>query len=187
MTCSLAVKGTAMKPSHLVSLLAATLAANGCSTIGSSPDERLGSAILKQADGVPVGAVQLFARGSSVFLTVAVTGLEPGPHGFHLHATGSCKAPDFKSAGGHLNPLGKDHGSLSPRGKHLGDMNNLEVGASGTANDSYDLPVSRADLENWLFDEDGTAVVIHADADDYRSDPAGNAGSRVACGVLESS
>ena len=174
-----------MQPSALIRFLPLTLAAGACSTTSEVPDERLGSAILRQADGIPVGTAQILTRGDSVFVSVAVAGLAQGPHGFHLHATGSCKAPDFKSAGGHLNPLGKEHGSLNPSGKHLGDLNNLEVGASGTASDSFDLPGTREVISAWLFDDDGTAFVIHSDADDYRSDPAGNAGARIACGVIE--
>ena len=157
----------------------------GCSTTGGLTEKRLASAIVSDAKGVPVGTVQIVSVGQMAALTVAVTGIAPGPHGFHLHAIGDCTAPDFKSAGGHLNPLGQEHGSLNPAGKHLGDLNNLEVGASGAASETYDLPGDREQLLTWLFDSDGTAVVIHAAADDYKSDPAGNAGSRIACGVLK--
>lgn len=174
-----------MTPVSLIRFLPLTLAAGACASTGQLHDERIGSAILAKADGTPVGSVQLLARGDSVILTVAVAGLTPGPHGFHLHALGSCQTPDFKSAGGHLNPLGKEHGSLNPAGKHAGDLENLSVGASGTASNSFDLAGTREENAAWLFDEDGTAVVIHAGADDYRSDPAGNAGARVACGVLK--
>ena len=161
------------------------LAASSCATVAELRDERLASAMLSRADGVPVGTVQIFARGDTTFLTVAATGLSPGVHGFHLHTTGNCTAPDFKSAGGHLNPQGRQHGSLNPAGKHLGDLDNLAVDASGTASASADLALSREALLEALFDADGSAVVIHADADDYTSDPAGNAGARIACGVLQ--
>lgn len=167
-----------------IAIPALALAASACSTLEDLRDERLATAVLTRADGVPVGTVQVYARGDATFLTVAATGLAPGAHGFHLHTTGTCTAPDFKSAGGHLNPLGRQHGSLNPAGKHLGDLNNLDVGASGTVSESYDLMVGREALQEALFDADGSAVVIHADPDDYKSDPTGNAGARVACGVL---
>jgi len=101
-----------------------------------------------------------------------------------ISVTGTCTAPDFTSAGGHLNPLGKEHGRLNPAGSHVGDLANLVASTSGTASATYDLPGTREQLLEWLFDEDGTAIVIHAGPDDYRSDPAGEAGPRLACGVL---
>ena len=115
---------------------------------------------------------------------MTAAGLEPGQHGFHLHTTGRCEGPDFKSAGGHLNPLDREHGALNPEGKHVGDMPNLEVGTSRTASTTIDIGPDTAAYRNYLFDADGTAIVIHAGPDDYRTDPAGDAGSRVACGVL---
>lgn len=172
-----------LKSSSIAASLA-IIALGGCASVYEMPDRRLADAMLSSPDGAPVGTAQLMSKDGSFVLAVAATGLEPGPHGFHLHAVGSCKAPDFKSAGGHLNPLGKQHGSLNPEGKHIGDLSNLEVAQSGTAAASYDLPGESDDLVDWLFDDDGTAIVIHAGPDDYRSDPAGDAGSRIACGVL---
>ncbi|MGN3974450.1 superoxide dismutase family protein [Tsuneonella sp. SYSU-LHT278] len=149
------------------------------------PSERLGSATLLLASGVPAGTVQVLARGDEVTLVAGATGLAPGLHGFHLHTTGSCQRPDFSSAGGHLNPLGKEHGSLNADGRHLGDLPNLDVKAGGSGSLSAELPGTRAEILGWLFDTDGTAVVVHANADDYRTDPTGNAGGRIACGVLK--
>lgn len=163
---------------------AAVLALAGCTTIADLPTERLGSATLTTANGVPVGTAQLLADGDQVSLAVALTGVPEGAHGFHLHTTGKCEAPDFASAGGHLNPLGKDHGTLDPDGSHLGDLPNIAIGANRSGTLSADLAGSRARVLDWLFDADGTAVVLHADADDYRTDPSGNAGARIACGVL---
>lgn len=163
----------------LIGLLAA------CATAPEVKEQRLGTAVLNDSSGAPVGSAQLVSVGSTLRLSVAVTGIAPGPHGFHLHAIGECKVSDFKSAGGHLNPLNKQHGSMNPQGTHLGDLSNLEVGASGTGSASYDLSGDREQVLEWLFDPDGTALVLHAAADDYLSDPAGNAGSRIACGVLK--
>lgn len=169
-------------------ILAPSLAAlvlAGCATLDSLPTQRVGEARLSFANGIPAGTAQLLSDGQTLSLAVAATGLEPGEHGFHLHTTGRCEAPDFKSAGGHLNPAGNEHGSLNPGGKHLGDLPNLVIGASRSASTEIDLGADTAELRSTLFDADGTAVVIHAGADDYRSDPAGDAGSRVACGVVK--
>ncbi len=164
----------------------AALALGGCSTIDTIPTDRIGEARLDFANGVPAGTAQLLSDGNTLSLALAVTGLEPGEHGFHLHTTGRCEAPGFTSAGGHLNPAGREHGSLNPNGKHLGDLPNLVIGASRSASTEIDLGADTPSLRETLFDADGTAIVIHAGADDYRSDPAGDAGSRVACGVLRS-
>lgn len=171
-----------MRP--ILACLTAALPLAGCSTLDSLPTERVGEVRLAFANGLPAGTGQLVSDGRMLTLAVAVTGMGPGEHGFHLHTTGKCEAPDFKSAGGHLNPAGREHGSLNPDGKHLGDMPNLVVGASRTASAEVDLGADTADLRASLFDADGTAIVIHAEADDYRTDPAGDAGSRIACGVL---
>ena len=171
------------RPSMLA-LAMGLVALPACSTVADLPTERLASATLTRANGVPVGTVQLLARGDQLSLAVAVTGLPEGPHGFHLHTTGACEAPDFLSAGGHLNPTGKGHGAMSPGGSHVGDLPNLEVVSGVVTSVTIDLDDDRAQVLSWIFDDDGTAVVIHADADDYRTDPAGNAGARIACGVL---
>ncbi|MCA0979064.1 superoxide dismutase family protein [Qipengyuania flava] len=162
----------------------AALALAGCSTMDNFSASPIAEAQLTRANGVPVGTAQLVSDGRTLSLAMVATGLEPGAHGFHLHTTGRCEGPDFKSAGGHLNPLNREHGSLNPEGKHVGDMPNLEVGTSRTASTTIDIGPDTAAYRNYLFDADGTAIVIHAGPDDYRTDPAGDAGSRVACGVL---
>lgn len=164
---------------------AASLMIAGCSTVGDIPTSRIGSGTLYLANGLPAGTVQLVGSGEQVSLAVAATGLSAGPRGFHLHTKGECAAPDFTSAGGHLNPMSKAHGTESQGGAHLGDMPNLVFGNQQTATLNVPLPGTRAEIENWIFDSDGTAVVIHALADDYRTDPTGNAGARVACAVLK--
>ncbi|MCR2834270.1 superoxide dismutase family protein [Parerythrobacter lacustris] len=162
-------------------------ALGGCASIQDLPTERVASARLTLANGIPAGTVQLLRSGDRLTLAVAATGISSGPHGFHLHQTGECKRPDFASAGGHLNPEGKLHGTLSAGGSHFGDLPNLIIGESGTGSVTADIPVPAEQALEWIFDGDGTAVVVHAGPDDYKSDPAGNAGSRIACGVLERS
>ena len=160
------------------------LSLGACATVDSIPEERVGSATLRTAQGLPAGTAQLLRNGSTVSVAIAAVGLEPGEHGFHLHTTGTCTAPDFTSAGGHLNPGNATHGSLSAGGKHLGDLPNLVVGANRTASAQVDLTGSAETILPQIFDADGTAIVIHAGPDDYSTDPAGDAGARVACGVL---
>lgn len=167
-----------------LSLLTASLALAGCQSIGELPTEQLASGNFVLSNGIPAGTARLLGGGETVTLAVAVTGLAPGPRGFHLHTTGTCTRPDFTSAGGHLNPAGRGHGLNDADGPHLGDLPNLVVSAQGTATATFELRGSTAELMPILFDADGTAVVIHADPDDGTSEPAGNAGSRVACAVL---
>jgi len=108
-----------------------------------------------------------------------------GTHAFHVHAVGKCEVPDLKSAGGHFNPEGKQHGKDNPNGMHAGDMLNFEVAADGTAKFSTTNPgVTLADGSNSLSNAGGTALVIHEKADDMMTDPTGNAGDRIACGVI---
>ena len=157
----------------------------GCSTVGQVPTARLAAASLNSSNGLPAGTVQLLAAGDQVTLAVAIAGLPQGPHGLHLHAIGKCAAPDFTSAGPHLNPGGHQHGAENPAGSHLGDLPNITAGAAGAGSVTVQLKGTRAEIEQHLFDADGTAIVVHADADDYRTDPSGNSGKRIACGVLQ--
>ncbi len=111
--------------------------------------------------------------------------MPPGDHGIHLHEKGLCDGPKFESAGAHWNPAGKKHGRDNPAGAHLGDLANLVVAANGTA--SVSIPVDDVMMKsgaNMLADADGTALVIHAKADDYKTDPSGDSGDRIACAVL---
>ena len=170
------------KTIFLVAGAAAALSA--CSTIADLPSERVGETTLRFANGLPAGTVQLLSNGQTVRVAVAAAAMSPGEHGFHLHTTGKCTAPDFTSAGGHLNPGAKTHGSLSAGGKHLGDMPNLTIGSNRAGSTEVELEGNARDVLADIFDADGTAVVVHAGADDYRSDPAGDAGARIACGVL---
>lgn len=121
-----------------------------------------------------------------VLLRVEVSGLAAGVHALHIHETGTCEPPSFSSAGGHYAPRGHGHGLLHPRGKHAGDLLNLDVPASGrvAAERLAEGVTLLSGMPHTLFDEDGSALVIHAGADDYRSQPSGDAGDRIACGVI---
>ena len=140
---------------------------------------------LLNAKGAPVGTAVFTQKSNGVQLDLKVSGMTPGLHGFHIHAVGRCQAPDFASAGPHFNPEGKQHGWDNPMGHHLGDLQNLEVGPDGKAHVRVTVPgVTLGEGAISLFHEGGTALVIHAKPDDGKTDPAGNAGPRVACGVI---
>lgn len=161
------------------------LSSTACQT-GMS-NQRHATATLLDSNGREVGVVHITdATGASVGITGAVRGLVPGEHGIHLHAVGSCVgAGEFASAGGHFNPSARKHGLEAPDGPHAGDLPNLSVGTSGAG--TYRATSGRVTLgagAGSLFDADGSAVVVHAALDDQRSDPSGNSGARIACGVV---
>jgi Cu-Zn family superoxide dismutase len=144
------------------------------------------TATLRDAAGKVVGTATITPGDGGVKISVSVSGVAPGLHGFHVHAVGKCEGPEFKSAGGHFNPATREHGLDNPKGSHAGDMPNLSVGADGTG--KGDFLARGATLEpgpGSLFPDGGTALVLHAAPDDMKSDPAGNAGARIACGVIE--
>ncbi|MGD0426437.1 MAG: superoxide dismutase family protein [Candidatus Acidiferrales bacterium] len=137
------------------------------------------------AAGQKIGTAILSSSARGVRIDVDVTQLTPGTHGIHIHTVGKCEGPDFKTAGGHFNPAGKKHGRDNPEGPHNGDLLNLEVGADGHGTASLlDANVTLHDGPTSLFQPGGTALVIHAAPDDYKTDPAGNSGARIACGVI---
>jgi Cu-Zn family superoxide dismutase len=131
--------------------------------------EQVGTAVAEQVDG-------------KLRVMVEAVNLPRGPHGTHVHTTGKCDAPDFASAGPHWNPTSHQHGKENPAGPHAGDMPNLSVGADGRDRTIFMLP---AGTYEQLLDEDGASLVIHANADDYKTDPSGNSGGRIACGVFQ--
>ena len=143
-------------------------------------------AALQTADGKDAGSVTLTQTPMGVLLSLAVKGLPAGEHAFHVHAVGKCEAP-FNSAGGHFNPGNKKHGLMAPDGAHAGDMPNLHIPASGELTvEVYNPMITlEKDKPNSVFDNDGSAVIIHAGKDDYKTDPTGEAGGRIACGVVQ--
>ena len=141
---------------------------------------------LINAQGQKIGAAKLTQTNDGVQMEVSVSQLPPGTHGIHLHTVGKCETPGFTTAGGHFNPGMKKHGTENPEGSHAGDLVNLEVGADGTAKATFvTTAVTLGQGPNSLFHQGGTALVIHEKADDYKSDPAGNSGARIACGVIQ--
>ena len=143
-------------------------------------------ATVKNADGAAIGSVDLTQVSDGVLIKLTAKGLPPGEHAFHVHAVGKCEPP-FTSAGGHFNPDNKKHGMMAADGHHAGDMPNLIVPASGeiaveVVNTAVTLDKGKP---NSLYKPEGTALVVHAAADDYKTDPTGNAGGRIACAVVE--
>jgi Cu-Zn family superoxide dismutase len=165
-------------------------------------------AAIKDAQGKSVGDASLTQMAHGVVIVAELSGLPPGPHGMHLHAVAKCEPPAFTSAGGHFNPTGNKHGYNAEAGPHMGDLPNVIVAgdgkatvdvfvagltlgdgqvASGTSTEKpgpYGARVPPTGTHN-VFDQGGAALIIHAKADDYATDPAGNSGDRIACGVIE--
>lgn len=170
-----------MRSCALPALLAvAALAATPA--LAQAPAQK--TAELKNASGASVGSVQMTAAPTGVLMTVTVKGLTPGWHGMHLHEKGDCSKSDFTSAGGHINhaTAKKAHGLLNPQGPDFGDLPNIFVAADGGGQaQAFTTLVKLTDLT----DADGSAVVIHAAADDHMSQPIGGAGARVACAVVK--
>jgi Cu-Zn family superoxide dismutase len=140
---------------------------------------------LLDANGRNRGSVTLTQTGDSVRVRIYATGLTAGPRGAHVHAVGLCTPPGFDSAGPHWNPTGRQHGKNNPAGMHVGDLPNLMIDAAGRGTLEYTLAgVRLAGGTAPLLDGDGAAVVVHASADDYRTDPSGNSGGRIACAAF---
>ncbi len=137
------------------------------------------------SDSKVSGTVTFTADGDTVKVVAKLSGLTPGEHGFHVHEKGDCSSPDAKSAGGHFNPASVDHGAPDGEVHHTGDLGNIVAGDDGVAEMSVDLPSSHlslsADSDNNIV---GRAVIVHGGVDDMKSQPSGNAGPRVGCGVI---
>jgi Cu-Zn family superoxide dismutase len=142
---------------------------------------RVAVATLRTASGQDVGRATVREVAGGLRVTIDARFLTPGMHGAHLHTIGRCEAPDFASAGPHWNPTAMKHGSMNPQGPHEGDLPNLVIGADGRGTLGINIAGASFDA---LVDADGAAMVIHAAADDMMTDPSGNSGGRIACGVL---
>ncbi|MGE0565234.1 MAG: superoxide dismutase family protein [Pseudolabrys sp.] len=152
----------------------------------SAAPAQTAKASLKNAKGEDAGSVTLTQTPSGVLLSLSVKGLPAGEHAFHVHGVGKCEPP-FTSAGGHFNPGAKKHGLMAAEGHHAGDMPNLHIPASGAltvevVNAAITLDKGKP---NSVFGPNGTAIIIHAGKDDYKTDPTGEAGGRIACGVIQ--
>lgn len=163
------------------------LALAGCSTLGGTPTTLPvadATAQLRDAAGADRGRVDIFKDGTGLRVEVVARGFAPGTYGMHIHTTGQCTPPDFTSAGGHWNPTGAQHGRDNPMGAHHGDLPNLVVEEGMIGHASIQLVGTPLSGANGILDADGAAFVIHAGPDDMRTDPSGNSGGRVACGVF---
>src|SRR3954454_4512365 len=169
-----------------LALVAGALLLAGSATASAQPMVGAGGiADVTMANSTVVGTASFMQEAGGVHLKAQFKGLPPGDHGIHVHAVGKCDGPDFMTAGGHFNPTNHQHGLENPQGAHAGDMVNLKVGADGTATMDYMLKdASVTGGAGDLFGPDGTALVIHAMPDDEMTDPSGNSGARIACGVI---
>jgi Cu-Zn family superoxide dismutase len=188
--------GRPLAAALLASTLALPLAATAAAAAPRSAPPRVatlrtapppaGVAILRNADGQQVGRATFDPEKGGVKVQLEVAGLKPGLHGIHLHAVGKCDGPDFQTAGGHFDPAGKHHGLRARGGAHAGDLPNLRVGPDGKAKATFTARgVTLDESLRSLLGPDGASIVIHEGRDDQRSDPAGNSGARVVCGVVE--
>jgi Cu-Zn family superoxide dismutase len=143
---------------------------------------------LINSSGQSIGSVRAWQTAGGVTFRIDAAGLPHGVHGLHVHAVGRCDPPDFASAGPHWNPAARKHGMNNPAGPHAGDLPNVEVAANGVLGTTVTLPgatlVGGPGANGALIDADGAALVLHAQADDYMTDPSGNSGARIACAVL---
>ena len=153
----------------------------GCASAGGD-DNLVARVRFIDTQGHPAGEAWLFAENGNMRITAELPGLPDGDHGFHFHAVGTCTPPVFESAGGHFNPTNRQHGRLNPNGPHLGDLPNVERGRTRVSVIAAGVQIDGA---NGLLDENGAALVVHQSADDLRTDPSGNSGARIRCGVVE--
>ena len=166
---------------HALNWAAAALLVAGCASMGG-PGSHASAKLAPTAGNATAGTVTFTRAGDRVRVVAEVSGLTSGPHGFHVHEKGDCSAPDATSAGGHFNPGSQPHGNPAVGAHHAGDMPMLVADASGKASLDVTLPtISLGSGANGIV---GRSVVVHKDPDDFKSQPAGNSGARVACGVI---
>jgi len=176
-----------MSRTRLTLAALATAALAGCAReapVEPAPVVGAARADVRDAGGRLLANASAEQAGDRVRVRIEAAGLAPGSYGAHIHAVGRCDAPGFDSAGPHWNPTLRQHGTQNPQGAHLGDLPNLLVGANGQGSFEISLPASLAGGAAPLLDGDGATLVIHASADDYRTDPSGNSGARIGCGVF---
>lgn len=168
----------------LIALAAVPLGACTMEGLGGSESPSARASLL-DASGANKGSATLTQEAGGVRLRAEAMGLPAGTKGIHVHTTGTCTAPSFESAGPHWNPTSKQHGFDNPAGAHMGDLRSIEIGSDGRGRVDALLPNAQlTGGANPLMDSDGASVIIHAAADDYRTDPSGNSGGRVLCGTL---
>lgn len=167
----------------ILSTLAAGALLAGCATFGEAPGPRAVANLASTKGNSASGTVTFEQRGGKVRVSGTVTGLKPNAeHGFHVHEKGDCSSGDGMSAGGHFNPLGKGHGHMSNVGKHAGDLPNLRADAYGVA--AFSVEADGITVGSGATDIVGRGLIVHRDPDDYKSQPVGNAGPRLACAVI---
>ncbi|MFL0507044.1 superoxide dismutase family protein [Ureibacillus sp. 179-F W5.1 NHS] len=154
----------------------------------AAPEALKAAAKIINTEGKEIGHMEMTEGADGVLISLGLTEIPEGEHGIHIHEVGKCEKPSFESAGAHFNPLDKQHGINNPKGPHLGDLPNITAEQDGTVQVEFvakNITLEKG-MENSLFDADGSAIVIHEKADDYVTDPAGNSGGRIACGVITS-
>jgi Cu-Zn family superoxide dismutase len=165
-------------------VVSAALMLAGCATMEDKAPLS-GGATLKDKDGKQIGVATLIQQPDGVRIAITGYRLPPGVHGLHIHAVGQCQPPEFTTAGAHFNPMGKKHGTQNPEGAHAGDLPNLDVAANGEGGvDIVSKAVTLGAGPTSLFGDNGTSIVIHTGPDDMKTDPTGNSGGRIACGVI---
>ncbi len=170
---------------HVAVAAGIVIALAGCGSMAAGPEGTSATAEMKNASGQTVGTARLDQVSGGVRVVLEMQGLPPGDKGVHIHAVGKCDPPDFASAAAHFNPTGKKHGLENPEGPHAGDLPNITVAANGAGR--LETTTNRVTLgagETSLFDADGSSVIVHAGQDDMKTDPTGNSGGRIACGVI---